>query len=133
MAEHKFKKYEQGYELAENEYLLKIRDDGTGFMTRFNKSGSMPVAFDTWEDNKWNNTKNPKLQIYIIGEVPREGWKIVKWRFGMSQNWATVMHPLGFTIEIYLQQLLELIERITIVKGELIGRFEWKNHELLGG
>lgn len=124
-------KYEEGYKLAENEYLLKVRGE-TGFMTKFNKNGSMPVAFDTWEQNKWNpNVKNPKLPIYIVGEIPREGWKIVNWRFGMSQNWATMMHPLGYTVEIYLQDLLEIINNSTVINGELMGEYMWKDHKLV--
>jgi hypothetical protein len=59
------------------------------------------------------------------------GWKIVKWRFGQSQNWATMKHPEGFTVEIYLQQLLELIQTHTVDAGVLIGKFYWKDNKLI--
>ena len=126
------KKYEEGYQLAENEYLLKIHEE-TGFLTKFNKNGSIPVAFDNWRsENKWNpKASKPKLPIYVFGETYRYGWKIRSCRFVMSQNWETMVHPAGFTVELYLQHLLQLIQKITIINCELIGEFKWENHELI--
>jgi len=93
--------YEEGYKLADNEYMLKV-NCGTGFITKFNQNGSMPKAFDTWGEG-WKS--EVKLTTYLFEETYRKGWKINDWRFGMSQNWAEVMHPEGFTLEIYLDQL----------------------------
>ena len=128
--------YKDGYELKDDEYLLKIRinDDETqtGFLTKFNKNGSIPVAFDEWGMNPYRRDKKNKIQkIYIFKEEFRKGWKIKSWRFGQSQNWATMIHPEGFTVEIYLQQLLELIKEIEVVKGELIGEFKWEDKKLI--
>ncbi len=125
--------YRPGYILNEAEFLLKVKGGVKGFMTKLNKNGTMPVAFDTWEKNKWigQTKKVEDLPIYIITETPREGWKIVNWRFGMSQNWAIVMHPLGFTVEIYLEQLLEIIKGGNVINGELVGQFSWKDHKLV--
>ena len=43
------KLYKEGYELKEDEYLLKIRVEServnTGYLAKFNQNGSMPAAF----------------------------------------------------------------------------------------
>ena len=86
-------------ELKENEYLLKVRSDNntdTGFMTKYNKNGSIPVAFSQWG-------RDLPTQLHV--EEFNRGWKFISYRIGVSQSWATVMHPLGFTLEIYLSNL----------------------------
>jgi hypothetical protein len=132
--------YEEGYQLKENEYLLKIRLNtgyrgqhqsvSTGFITKFNQDGSMPISFKEWDANRWSPEK-PEVPIYIHEENYRSGWKLHSWRFGKSQNWASVIHPNGFTLEIYLQQFLEIIENNTIINGEIMGNFKWENRKLI--
>lgn len=39
-------------------------------------------------------------------------------------------HPQGFTVEIYLQQLLEIIQEHTVDAGVLIGEFRWADNRL---
>ena len=126
----KFRVYKEGYVLKDNEYMLKIRigKPSTGFLSKFNKSGSMPVAFDNWGTTYHNPVKLP---IYVFEERPRSGWKLHSWRFGQSQNWATVIHPEGFTLEIYLQQFLEIIEENTIINGVIQGSFYWADNKLI--
>jgi hypothetical protein len=131
-----YKKYEEGQPLAENEYLLKIRDDKTGFMSKFTQKGELPKAFKEWGGKPHytpelgrHTTNIP--EIMIMEEFPRSGWKIVSWRFGQSQNWATVRHPLGFTVEVYLQDLLHVIKCNTVINGELQGEFSWNAHKLI--
>lgn len=128
------KLYEEGYQLKENEYLLKICENG-GFLTKFNKDGSIPKAFKDWGNipERWRvkNKTYVDLQIFIFEENFNEGWRIDSWRFGESQNWAKVLHPSGFLIEIYLQQLLEIIMTNTIIDGLIIGKFKWQNHKLI--
>lgn len=123
------KKYEKGDKLAENEYLLKIRKSigtyNTGFFSKLTQKGELPKLFNEWGGN------DTKLPIYIYQETAASGWKILHWRFGQSQNWATMKHPYGFTVEIYLQQLLELIREHQIVEGTLIGKFYWKDNKLI--
>jgi len=124
--------YKEGYVLRDHEYLLKIRDEGTpratGFLTKFTKKGEMPVAFKDW-GNSYGNVAN--LPVYVVEETPRKGWKLKAWRFGMSQNWASVVHPHGFTLEIYLQQFLEVVQENTIVNGEIVGEFKWEANKLI--
>ena len=96
------------------------------------QKGKLPVAFDDWNDGyRYSSTPYEKLPIYVFKEVPRSGWKLVNWRFGQSQNWASVSHPEGFTIEIYLQQFLEIIEKNVITNGVIAGEFYWKDNRLV--
>jgi hypothetical protein len=126
--------------LKENEYLLKIRPKGsrcsthdTGFMTKYTQKGQMPKSFEDWgSDNRhYYNSQEPPLPITIHIEDFKSGWEIISWRFGMSQNWATMMHPNGFTVEIYLDNLLELTKTNTIKNGILIGEFKWDKNTLI--
>jgi hypothetical protein len=137
--------YIPGEPLAENEYMLKLRDDKkrqwntethsfsdwehhkTGFLSKLTQKGQMPKAFTEWGKPYMNAEPT---HTYVFQEYPRSGWKIVSWRFGQSQNWATVRHPEGFNIEIYLQQLLEVIQKNNIEAGVLIGKFYWKDNKL---
>lgn len=129
------KKYKEGESLAEDEYLLKIRKDGrrsddhVGFMTKLNKTGKIPVAFDSWNSGKYGDSE--RLPIYVVKETFKKGWKLLSWRFGMSQNWAVMLHPDNYTVEIYLNQFLEIIESNTVINGEIQGKFKWENNELI--
>ena len=123
--------------LKDNEYLLKIRPkDGcwnkhdTGFLAKYNKNGSMPKSFLDW-GRTYGKAISPLPEITLHYETFRPGWIIVSWRFGESQNWATMLHPDGFTVEIYLQNLLELINTNTIKKGVLQGNFKWEDKKLI--
>jgi hypothetical protein len=128
--------YTEGYKPKENEYLLKIRPEGdrynknvpTGFMTKLTQKGALPKAFAEW-GGWWNKPSN--LTIYILEEKFRSGWKLDSWRFGESQNWASLVHPLRFTVEIYLQQFLEIIKENEIKNGELMGNFKWADRKLI--
>lgn len=134
------REYTPGYVLKDNEFLLKIRLNtgyrgqpesvSTGYITKFNKDGSMPVDFKNWDANRWSPEK-PEIPIYIHEEEFKNGWKLHSWRFGKSQNWARLIHPDGFTLEIYLNQFLEIIANDTLVNGELQGRYKWSDHKLI--
>lgn len=124
--------------LKENEYLLKIRpkDDyqhkfDTGFLAKYNKNGSMQISFANWGVYKYSAIKEEPLPITLHIEDFKSGWEIVSWRFGMSQNWATMKHPNGFTVEIYLSDLLEICKENVISYGVLEGEFKWKAHKLI--
>jgi hypothetical protein len=124
------KNYTEGYQLAENEFLLKKRGDN-GYMTKMTQKGAFPKAFEEWGSN-WRG-ENPNLPVYIVEEVFREGWKINGWRFGQSRNWAELMHPLGYTVEVHMEDFLELLKEITVVNGQLQGSFKWNDKELVRG
>lgn len=137
--------------LADNEWLLKTTSSlpgaypalhvTKGFMTKFTQKGVLPKAFIEW-GSKFDYSNGPNynsrctypiistLPISIMEEVPREGWSIHDCRIGKSQEWATMLHPLGFTVEIYLSNLLDLIPDITIIKGVLQGQFYWNAKKL---
>lgn len=129
-------------ELKENEYLLKIRPKcltangyDTGFLTKYTQKGLIPRAFDMWGVNQYYNQPNQPadepLPITLHIEDFKSGWEIVAWRFGMSQNWATMKHPNGFTLEIYLDNLLGIAKTNTIENGVLIGEFKWEGNRLI--
>ena len=133
--------YEIGYQLKDDEYLIKIetynRNIPCGFMTKLTKKGEVPASFEGWGKYAhlyYRHPDSPKphdLNIYIINETFRTGWKIDHWRIGMSQSWVVLIHPFGFTVEIHLKELLPLIKNCTIINGELIGSFKWVPHKLI--
>jgi len=137
--------YEEGYKLKDNEYLLKVRPNGnqamwpgTGFLTKFNKDGSMPVAFKEFGRNIYlvHNPTNSivdtsALPIQIVEEVPRRGWKLFAWRIGQSQEWATLIHPDGYTVEVYLKNFLEIIKDNVVNHGEIMAEFRWQDRKLV--
>lgn len=134
-----YKLYTEGYVLENEEYLLKIRkSDGsgrgilgnfdTGFFSKFTQKGQFPKAFDEWGTSYY---QKEKLSTYVFRETFRSGWKLLSWRFGQSQNWARVIHPEGFTLEIYLQQFLEIMQNNTVINGEIQGEFKWQDNKLV--
>lgn len=128
--------YEEGEILKDDEYLLKIRGSRhegsipTGFLTKFNKDGSIPKAFKEWGSYRYASVQDEILFTYVFQETYRSGWKLFSYRFGKSQNWAEMIHPEGFIVEIYLTDLLDLIHDNVIVNGQLIGRFKWEGNKL---
>ena len=131
--------YEPGYKLQENEFLLKIRTPlyssqlPTGFLTKLTQKGALPKAFESWgkayDYEKKEYLPDPPIQIHT--EVLRSGWKLHDWRFGESQNWASVLSPEGWTVEIYLSHFLDVVQENTIVNGEIIGEFKWEGNKLV--
>ena len=121
------KLYNTGDILGEDEYLLKIRSDNTGFLTKLTKKGELPKSFIDWNDYSPHRI----LPIHIVKEIFTSGWKLESWRFGTSQNWATIWHPMGFKVEIYLSDFLRIIQKNDIHKGELIGAFKWQENKLI--
>lgn len=131
--------YKEGYKLKENEYLLKLREsDQTIFLTKLTQKGAFPVKFLEWgfrntydfEKQKYNLI-NEIPNTYIFEETFREGWKLIEWRFGMSQNWAVIQNPEGYKIEIYLSNFLDLVQNDTITYGYLEGSYMWKDNKLI--
>lgn len=115
--------------LEDNEYLLKVRDhDNFGYMTKYNKNGSMPKAFESWS-RSYQTGEDLPIQIHV--EEFKKGWKFISYRTGESQSWATVQHPDGFKLEVYLSNMMDVVKYATIVKGEIIGKFKWEGKKLV--
>jgi len=132
------KLYKEGEPLKENEFLLKIRVNpcktNTGFMTKLNKDGSIPKAFKEWSVDKYwtpNSEHDKDFSIFKVEERFRNKWKIEGFRYGKSQNWAILVHPDCFTLEIYLDDFLKIIKENIIEKGVIIGEFKWDNNKLI--
>lgn len=49
----------------------------------------------------------------------------------LESAWATIWHPMGFKVEIYLSDFLRIIQKNDIHKGELIGAFKWQENKLI--
>lgn len=128
--------YQEGDFLQENEWLLKIRPPrnpkypNTGFLTKLTQKGKLPMKFEDWNYGWWEHDNHGKLPIYIFKEEYNTGWKIFGSRFGESQNWAIMIHPLGFTLEIHMNEFIDLLEKITVINGELQGKFRWNKTKL---
>ena len=133
--------YEPGYKLQENEFLLKVRpasqrypdEPQTGFLTKLTQKCELPKSFIDWgkayDYEKKEYLPMPEIQIHT--EEFRCGWKLESWRFGQSQNWASVITPEGWTVEIYLSHFLDVVQENTIVNGEIIGEFRWEGNKLV--
>jgi hypothetical protein len=132
--------YTEEYQLQENEYLLKVRPcdpryptPKTGFLTKLTQKGALPKAFIDW-GTSWDFYKNrmtPMPPIQIHTETLRQGWKLSSWRFGKSQNWASIITPEGWTIEVYLSHFLDIIQEHTVINGEIQGKFMWRDNKLV--
>jgi hypothetical protein len=134
--------------LADNEYMLKVytspysdRTPPTGFLSKYTLKGEIPKPFNDWctvwpsyhhgkhGDYKASDIKRLPITIHV--EEFRTGWKIIDFRSGKSQEWAVLLHPLGFTIEVYMNDFIDLIPEIDILKGELQGEFKWQDKRLI--
>ncbi len=122
-------------DLLEDEYIYKVDESRqVAFFSKLNKNGSIPVKFGEWGNRRYygqNTSNEPQLPIYIITEEFREGWKLVDWRFGESQNWAILMHPYGFKLEVHIKSLTDIINNTTIINGVLQGKFKWSYSKLI--
>lgn len=124
--------YVDGYKPLENEYLLKIRiDDNTGFMSKLTMKNALHKSFEEWGIYKYSREPQVPLPIYVIEETYRSGWELISWRIGQSQEWATVLHPFGFTVEIYLTDFLNIVKNNVIVNGKIEGEFKWEGNKLI--
>lgn len=137
------KKYKDGDVLAEDEYLLRTCN-GTGYLCKLNKNGSLKKNFLKWCNSpKWIPSAHheyggfyvdqaqDELDIRIHKEEFASGWEFVSFRGGESQDWAILMHPEGFLLEVYIHTLIDMIGKITIKKGVLQGKFKWSYSKLI--
>lgn len=131
------REYIPGEKLNVSEYLLKIRPNDnirtsypTGFLSKLTKKGELQKSFDEWPAY-WNIRNVEKLPVYIVSQNFVSGWKLIHWRFGQSQNWASLLHPDGYTLEVYLDDFLDTLKNNTIVNGEILGEFRWEKNKLI--
>lgn len=133
--------------LADNEYLLKVYKNPyvgdkippTGFLSKYTLKGEIPKPFNDWctkwpsynRSDTYKASEIKRLPITVHAEEFRTGWKIIDFRSGKSQEWAVLMHPFGFTLEVYMMSFIHLIPQISIVKGELLGEFKWEDKKLI--
>lgn len=116
--------------LKEDEYLLKVYTESNppkGFLTKLNQDGSIPVNFQKWT----GRYSGEQLPYEIVKENFFEGWRIHEARYGESQNWAVLIHPEGFTVEIHMNKFIELLKTITCSDGVLEGKFKWAKNKLI--
>jgi hypothetical protein len=129
------KPYVEGQKLAEDEYVLKVRparnntENPTGFMAKLTQKGELQKSFKDWNGGCWGDKE--QLPIFVVKETFKTGWKLESWRFGMSQNWARVIHPDGYTLEIYLTDFLDIVLNNTITNGKIDGMFKWRSSKLI--
>lgn len=143
---NKYELYTPDRILGEDEYILKIREYGVsdetpwGFLTKLTQKNQIPKAFESWGDvhkfGDYSTGMRPlisttKLPVYVFKETFRSGWKLLGWRFGESQNWASLIHPEGFIVEVKLNKLLETFKVSVLIKGELQGEYKWTYGELI--
>lgn len=142
--------YTEGEKLTENEHLIKyksIREEiPVAFLAKPKKADNLPpLNLINWP--RWQKGS----EIRVINEDFREGWKIAGFRSGESQSWASVLHPYGFILEIYLSDFMNHImggdrDRVTgsrirglvdpegtvdIKDGVLQGSFKWAGNKLI--
>ena len=115
------------YKLKEDEMLLKVRKDNFGFLTGLNKDGSVPKAFESWKNGWYHNAT--EIETQIIKEYPREGWEIIDWRGGTSQTWVIVKHPVGFFLEIRMDNFMNDVLPFVAEGKKITGKWKWvKNY-----
>ncbi len=131
--------YQQGDKLEEDQFLLKVcshyhSNTEKGFLTKFNKDGTIPKAFLNWGGHtSKTGTWNPgnSNSIYVFDEYFRSGWEIVGYRSGASRVWCQVKHPEGFILEVYLNNLFTIISENIISNGIILGEFKWEDNKLI--
>lgn len=71
--------------------------------------------------------KSPKIEGKIYSNTPMSGFKIVGWadRWSTDNKTARILDPRGFMLEIYIPNLVAIIQDTTIVKGEIKDELIW--------
>lgn len=118
-------------DLKEDEYLLKLSGGwgdetkgypATGFLCKLTMKQVLHASFKRWGRDS---------QIYLHRETFSEGWKFHWVRCGKSQEWAQLIHPLGFILEIHLDNFVNLILKKTMVRGLIKGSYMWEYGKLV--
>jgi hypothetical protein len=124
--------------LKTSEWLLKVSVNNAepdplrrkkGFLTKLTKKGEIPEAFKMWPE-AWRG-HNEVVPSKVHKEEFAEGWMVLGYRRGGSQDWAVLRHPKGFTLEIYLVDFMNMLPNITVEDGRLLGMFKWIGNDLM--
>ena len=103
--------------LGVDEYLLKVTDNGVGFMTKLTKEGTIPTVFRSWRQTWF---ASPPMKTYKIVEKYRRDWKFICLRHGQSTAWVVLQHPYGFSVEINSKAFQQISSDITMVNGRMV-------------
>ncbi len=136
---------EGGIKLLASEYYLKldvVSDELVGFLAKPTQKGKVPLSFVNWRTKHIKNQnyqgdfldsklKRREIDCYLFTEIFREGWEFVGFRWGQSQSWARVKHPVGFILEIYASNLKEIILENNLNKGVIEGMWKWEKNKLI--
>lgn len=119
--------------LKDNQWLVKVRDDNMGFLVKLTKKNEYPKAFLEWTRRyDWESEKTIecKLPVYIVNEDFQSGWRLNEgskydmYRIGKSQQWVKVQHPLGFVLEIHMDNFfLDVVPFLD--DGAIMGEYKW--------
>ena len=84
-------------------------------------------SVDSWMTNSWHSTSMDPRPGLIVDNKPMKGFKIV----GFASRWSTdnktarISDPRGFELEIYIPNLVALIQDTTIVNGVIQDQLIW--------
>lgn len=99
------------------------------FMTPLEKNAAFEKrkkSVHSWCDGYYSKEKN-KSTFHEIDNIPREGFKIVGYnsRYSTSNKHVEVTHPLGFSFEITIQNVFDLLTSSScqFVDGVLQGKY----------
>lgn len=130
------RKFNGETELADNEYLLKVDKrpvyygdsdkefEVVGFLAKLNKGNKLPPK--PFID--WGGRKN--LEVNIVEQNLRKGWRVADYRRGTSADWIVVEHPDGYELEIKTWDFIELLNKVTVTKGLIKEALRWEEGEL---
>ena len=125
-----------GQKIKDDQWLLKVRDDKMGFLSKLTQKGELHKSFKEWSNARYGRaTPEEELSIMVINEPFRKGWTLNKgnrydmYRLGKSQSWVKVKHPMGFILEIHLQNFFEIVIPY-LSHGEMVGEYKWIGNKL---
>lgn len=124
--------------LEKDQWLLKVAVDNyepnplrrkVGFLTKPTKTGNLPVAFADWRKYQ----VSPEYKIHK--EEFNSGWKVIGYRRGASQDWCVLLHPKGFTLEVYMVDFIHKVSSgvISIYCGEIREKCKWIGNNIEAG
>jgi hypothetical protein len=124
-------KYE-GQPLEDNQWLVKVRKDKVGFMTKLTKKLALPKPFAGWKEDYHTDID---LEVNVITEDFSDGWQIPigdkynTYRIGVSQQWVKIIHPFGFILEVRMENFFkEVLPYLN--NGHLDGEYKWIGNEV---
>ena len=100
---------------------------------------TFPLGFMTYDDGKaaskeriakvlrWAGKKETDQGVMKFKNEPISGFKFENYasRYRTDNKWFEVNDPRGFQLQISAQNLVDLISKNTVVKGELQGDYVW--------